>query len=79
MSEKTGVKTQAKFCKQDFLTMYDGVTIEVFESWIEDIKQEIGWKAKGKQIFSPRVAARIIEHIGQPISVKFLNVWLSRV
>ncbi|MBN8823891.1 MULTISPECIES: hypothetical protein [Spirosoma] len=73
MSEKTGVKTQAKFCKQDFLTMYDGVSIEVFESWIEEIKQEIGWKAKGKQVFPPRVARRIIEHIGQPISLKVLN------
>lgn len=53
--------------------MYDGVSIEVFESWIEEIKQEIGWKAKGKQVFPPRVARRIIEHIGQPISLKVLN------
>ena len=73
MNEKTGIKTQGKFTKQDFLSMYDDVSIEVFSGWIEDIKQEINWREKGKQVFPPRVAARIIEHIGIPISLKVLN------
>ncbi|ADB36755.1 hypothetical protein Slin_0692 [Spirosoma linguale DSM 74] len=73
MSEKNGVKTIGKFCKRDFLQMYDNVAIDVFESWIEDIKTEIGWKPKGKQVFPPRVAERIIQHIGQPIRVSILN------
>lgn len=74
MSELSRVTTQAKFCKKDFLMMYDNVSMEVFEEWISDIKAEIGWKAKGKQIFTPKVAKRIIEHVGQPLSLKLLNV-----
>ncbi|GAB3282364.1 hypothetical protein GCM10027347_58620 [Larkinella harenae] len=54
--------------------MYDNVSIEVFEEWIEEIKEEIGWKSKGKQIFGPRIAKRIIEHVGQPLQLKLLNV-----
>ena len=54
--------------------MYDDVSIEVFEDWIEDIKHEIGWKSKGKQVFPPKVAKRIIDHIGQPINLKVLNL-----
>ncbi|MBD2757694.1 hypothetical protein [Spirosoma validum] len=33
--------------------MYNGVSIEVVELWIKEIKAEIGWKPKGKQVFPP--------------------------
>lgn len=73
MSEKSLEKTQAKFSKKDFLVMYGNVKIEVFEEWIEKIKQEIGWKPKKKQLFPPKAARLIIEHIGQPIKLRVLN------
>lgn len=53
--------------------MYGGVRMSTFESWIEDIRVEIGWKP-GKQIFPPKTALRIIEHIGQPLNVKVMEI-----
>lgn len=73
MNQLDSVRTQSVFSKADLYVMYDNVDRKTFDAWMEPIKAEIGWR-KGKQVFPPKVVLRIIEHIGQPIAVKFLNV-----
>lgn len=53
--------------------MYGNPEMYVFEGWIIDIMPEIGWIKGKKQVFPPRVAKRIIETLGEPISLKVFN------
>lgn len=66
-------KTQGKFCKKDLLMRYDNVTMKVFESWIADIMDEIGWIKGKQQVLSPSQVRRILEHLGDPIPLTHLN------
>lgn len=66
-------KTQGKFYKRDLLAIYDNVSIDVFEGWITDIQIEIGWIAGKKQLLTPLQVRRIIQHIGEPITLHTLN------
>ncbi|GAB3754630.1 hypothetical protein [Spirosoma pomorum] len=68
------ISTQGKFSKKDFLMMYDNVSMTVFEEWIEPVIPQVGWVKGKKQVFPPRVARIILEHLEQPISKKVLNV-----
>ena len=64
--------SKAAFSKKDLLELYDNVDIKTFEGWIVDIKVQIGWR-KGKQVFPPRLVRIILEHVGEPISMKVLK------
>ena len=54
--------------------MYDNVSMSVFEEWIEPVIPKVGWIKGKKQVFPPRAARIILEHLEQPISKKALNV-----
>lgn len=64
------MQEQGKFYKRDFLQMYGNPEMYVFEEWIADIIDEIGWIKGKKQVFPPRVAHRIFEHLDLPIDFK---------
>ncbi len=58
--------------KTQLLEMYGGVDMPTFESWIQDIIPQIGWR-KRKQLFPPKVIRQIIEHIGEPLTLKVVQ------
>jgi hypothetical protein len=72
MSHLSPNYSKAAFSKKELLELYDNVDMQTFEAWIVEIKQQIGWR-KGKQVFPPRMVRIIIDHIGEPISMKVLK------
>lgn len=64
------MKAMRKFSKRDFREMYDNVEMEVFEEWIKDIIDDIGWVKGKKQVFPPVVAKKIFDHLGLPLNIK---------
>lgn len=62
-------KDPKPYSKGWFLEQYGGIDPQTFADWIEPIKADIGWR-KGKQVFNPKQAQIIFDHLGEPFELK---------